>query len=322
MADPAELAFADDPDDEQKFQVWLDTLETQDELVGEYLQLAWATETNPPPNKATRTSMWKRLRTLRQLHAAEWFGVAPRDDEWRWGIARTLTLSAEPEVLERVLASRLGKLVPTLRLERAPLSAAALELLLRHRTLRALELDPWSAGVAFPIGALALRALVVNRGPISERSVLNPELESLTLGDVTLPPNAVDVFATSAPALGALTLKECPPVGQRLATRLLAAPTTHPSLRHLQLHLEDADAVIGSFVNNPLLARLSTLTLEGRFTERGLDLLVQHADRFRHLDKLVVDFSALFHDRVRAAIDALPCLARVSWRIDASAWDD
>lgn len=320
--DPFELAFADDLDSAEKFQVWLDTLDEKDDLVGEYLSLAFATETSPPHDKATRARMWNRLRQLRTANATEWFGVTPQEDEWRWGIARGLRLDPTFEAVDRCLTSRLGRFVTDFWMSGAlddDVTRSLVQRFSKHRCLRGLTLATSRRGAVFPMGVLSLRRLALRAFSLDHTATTNAELEALTLADVTLTERLVEVLSQPAPSLRLFTIDGAPALTQRLTLRLSAR--SHPALAQLSVQVDDADAALSHLVTAGLIDRLKRLTVDGPLTDAGLDVLFANASRFAAVETLTLDWRLCSDDLVQRLIPQFPRISLVK-RIDASAWID
>ena len=320
--DPFELAFADDLDSAEKFQVWLDVLDEREDLVGEYLSLAFITETSPPPDKATRARLWKRLRQLRTANATEWFGVTPTEDEWRWGIARGLRLDPTLETVDRCLTSRLGRFVTDFWMSGALDDDATRSLVQRfskHRCLRGLTLATSRRGAVFPMGVLSLRRLALRAFSLDHTATMNAGLEALTLEDVTLTERLVEVLSQPAPSLRLYTIDGAPALTQQLTLRLSAR--SHPALAQLSVQTDDADAALRHLVAAGLIDRLQRLTVDGPLTDVGLDVLFANTSRFAALETLTLDWSQCSDELVQRLIPQFPRISLVK-RIDASAWID
>lgn len=324
MTDPFELAFADDLDSAERFQVWLDTLDEREDLVGEYLSLAFATETSPPSDKATRARMWKRLRQLRTAHATEWFGVTPTEDDWRWGIARRLRLDPSLEAIDRCLSSRLGRFVTDFVIAE-PLDAeethAVVQRFATHRCLRGLDLRTFHHDVVFPLGALSLRRLTLRGFTLDDDATVNAGLEALTLKDVSLTAASVHALSRPTSMLRLLSLDGSPALTQQVTTRL--AKASHPALKHLSVHVDDAEAVLKHVVASRVLGSLETLEVDGELTEQGLTYVFDHAASFEALETFRLNWANCSHEVVQRVTHRLPRLGRTAQRVvDAFAWID
>lgn len=321
--DEFELAFADDLESAQKFQVWLDTLDEREDLVGEYLRLAFLTETSPPSDKTTRTRLWNRLRQLRTAHATEWFGVKPTEDDWHWGLARGLRLDPTLEALERCLTSRLGRFVTDFSVTGeldGDATRALVQRFARHRCLRGLTLATSRREAVFPMGILPLRRLALRGFSLDDAATMNDGLEALRLEDVTLAETAVEVLSRPAPSLRRLTLDGAPEVTQRVSLRL--QPSAHPMLTELSVHVIDADAVLEFVVTSGLIDRLKRLTIDGALTDRGLEVLDAHAPRFAMLETLNLDWTRCSQEGVQSVARRLPNIGTTTRAIGAAAWID
>lgn len=320
--DPFELAFADDLENAEKFQVWLDTLDERDDLVGEYLRLAFTAESSTHADKATRTRMWQRLRQLRTAHATEWFGVTPTEDDWRWGIARGLRLAPTLEAVDRCLTSRLGRFVTdfwvTGELDQH-LIQSLVHRFSRHRCLRGLTLATSARQTIFPMGAVPLRRLALRAFSLADSATLTAGMEALTLEDVTLTPALVDVLARPTPSLRLLTLDGAPELTQQITLRLSA--DSHPVLARLSVQVVDGDAVLEHVVVRGLLDHLKALTVDAPLTGRGLEVLFANAVQFAALEKLTLDWRTCSIDQVQRLVTQFPRIGMTP-RLDASAWID
>lgn len=322
MTDPFELAFADDLENAEKFQVWLDTLDEKDDLVGEYLRLAFLTETSPPTDKATRTRLWSRLRQLRTAHATEWFGVTPTEDDWHWGIARGLRLSPTLAAVERCLTSRLGRFVTDFWLSGDlddDVTRSLVQRFSKHRCLRGLTLATSRRGAGFPMGGLPLRRLALRAFSLDDRATMNAGLEALTLEDVTLTEKLVDVLSQPAASLRLFTIDGAPALTQLLTLRLSAQ--SHPALAQLSVEVDEADAALSHLVTSGLVDRLKRLTIDGPLTDAGLDLLSANAARFGALETLTLDWRSCSNEQVQRVVRLFPRIS-LTRRLDASAWND
>ncbi len=322
MTDPFELAFAEDLESAEKFQVWLDTLDEREDLVGEYLSLAFATETSPPADKATRARMWKRLRQLRTAHAAEWFGVTPTEDDWRWGIARGLRLAPTMEAVERCLTSRLGRFVTDFWMSGDlddDVTRALVQRFASHRSLRGLTLATSIRGAVFPMGVLPLRRLALRAFSLDDSATMKPGLEALTLEDVTFPERLVDVLSQPAASLRLFTIDGAPALTQQLTLRL--STRSHPALERLSVEVVDGDGVVAHFVASGMLDGLKALTVDGPLTDAGLAMLSANTARFAALETLTLDWRQCSEALVRQVIPQFPRIS-LTRRIDASAWID
>lgn len=322
MTDPFELAFADDLDNAEKFQVWLDVLDEREDLIGEYLSLAFATETSPPADKATRAHMWKRLRQLRTAHATEWFGVTPTEDDWRWGIARGLRLDPTLEAVDRCLTSRLGRFVTDFWLSGGlddDVTRSLVQRFSKHRCLRGLTLATSRRGAVFPMGVLPLRRLALRAFSLDDSATMNPGMEALTLEDVTFPERLVDVLSQPAPGLRLFRVDGAPALTQQLTLRL--TPRSHPVLAQLSVEVDDADAALTHLVTSGLIDRLKRLTVDAPLTDAGLDVLFANTSRFGALETLTLDWRSCSTEQQQRVVALFPRISRVM-RIDASAWID
>lgn len=320
--DPFEQAFADDLESAEKFQVWLDTLDEREDLVGEYLSLAFATETSPPSDKATRARMWKRLRQLRTANATEWFGVTPQKDEWRWGIARGLRLDPTLEAVDRCLTSRLGRFVTDFWVSGDlddDVTRSLVQRFSTHRCLRGLTLATSSRGAIFPMGVLPLRRLELRAFSLDDTATMNQRMEALTLEDVTFPERLVDVLSQPAPSLRLFKIDGAPALTHQLTLRL--SQRSHPVLTQLSVEVDDADATLTHVVTSGLIDRLKRLTVDGPLTDAGLDVLFANTSRFGALETLTLDWRSCSTEQVQRMVARFPRISRVM-RIDASAWID
>ena len=320
--DPFELAFADDLESAEKFQVWLDVLDECEDLVGEYLRLAFLTETAPPSDKATRTRLWKRLRQLRTAHATEWFGVKSTEDDWRWGIARGLRLDPTLEAIDRCLTSRLGRFVTDFSVAGEldqDLTRSLVRRFSKHRCLRGLTLATSRREAVFPMGALPLRRLALRAFSLDDSAAMNAEMEALTMEAVTFPATLVDVLSQPAARLRLLVLDGAPDQTQQLTLRLSAR--SHPALARLSVEVVDGDAVVGHVVASGLIDGLKALTVDGPLTDQGLEVLFAHEPRFAALEKLTLDWRSCSIEQVQRLVARFPRIGMTP-HLDASAWID
>ncbi|MEZ4318735.1 MAG: WGR domain-containing protein [Myxococcota bacterium] len=96
-----------------------------------------------------------------------------------------------------------------------------------------------------------------------------------------------------------------------------------PALRWLGLKNAEMQGEIAAAVANaPILARLSVLDLSmGTLVDDQAEVLLAHADRFRHLEKLDLSDNYLSDAMVRRLRDALPCCTAHGQR-EPDAWND
>lgn len=305
------------PEQANQFEVFIDAACEVDEDVGEYLRLCFLTEENRVTDKQARTQAWARLRAMRAANEVEWFGVKPREDAWRWGIAKRLSVPAKPEVLARIRTSRLGRFVSSLRLD-GPVEPGTLEELKAHRALRSLEVR---ASGLFPIGALPLRNLALTGLGVAEGSSVNAELETVTVRAGAVTPAMVEVFAGPCPALSALELFSTPEAGQALVRKL--SRQHHGGLKTLGLEVTNADEALERVLSSGLVeAGLQSLTLDGYLSAAGFDLLERHAARWASVPTLVLLWDMADFERVSSLRAQLPGLRRFAGRLEASAFMD
>jgi uncharacterized protein (TIGR02996 family) len=148
-----------------------------------------------------------------------------------------------------------------------------------------------------------------------ERPIDLPLLERLTLETCALPQStARSIAASSWPRLEHLELwLGWPGYGGMTEVADLAPildGDRFPKLVRLGLPNADiADEIAEAIVASPILERLRELDLsQGTLSDRGAAVLVEHADRWRHLERLDVGESQLGQEAIASLADVGPAI--------------
>lgn len=74
--------------------------------------------------------------------------------------------------------------------------------------------------------------------------------------------------------------------GMAQAREVLASATSFPRVCEVRFPENDGDDLVAALLESPVLAQLRRVDLTDNITDRGAELLREHADRVAHLDEL------------------------------------
>ncbi len=307
-------AILQNPDSPEGYLVLADWLQAQGDVRGEYIQLTYGLEHEK--NTARFLSRKMRADELLAAYETKWLGgVKTLSRVWRWGFVWSVTI--EPESLEALFSSEAGCLTREVALRVGLRGLGSLKRsVTRPASLSSLSLEGSSPDEIAVPGALlhGLSSLALHgdcRWRPSPRDAVG--LRQLTVRCSRRNPH-LRGFLSSAAGLTSLSLSGA-------ATRALDVSTaaqSFPELERLELEDERAvDSLLEQLASAPVLARLQSLRVAGRFSDVALHVVRDAAERFRHLQKFEIDTgrrrTMTDPDLRRAVMGLLPSLSISEW---------